>query len=40
MRCLDVVKEDVRQVGAREGDVSDRNVRRIRGVDPLCEIPK
>ena len=34
MKCLDVVKEDMQEVGAREDEVFDRNVRRICSGEP------
>ena len=37
MKCLDVVKEDMQEVGAREDDVFDRSVWRIHCGDRKAE---
>ena len=34
MKCLDVVKEDMQEVGAREDEVFDRSLWRI-----CCDVP-
>ena len=34
MKCLDVVKEDMQEVGASEDEVFDRSLRRI-----CCDVP-